>query len=1199
MAEIDSLEIKISANAEKANTAIRHLIRSLGALSTSLKFDTTSLEKLGKINGNNFKKLNEGLQSFANAAKSLDGISKTNFSKLAGGIERIASIDPSKLEALGKIDGNSFRGLGEGVKALSSGLQNLQGIKKSDFNRLASGIERLGDIQPGNLQSIGSAMQPLADGIKNLTSTLSGVDKVQQNTISMTNAIANLAQAGSSIRIVTAELPTFGNALKDFTAKMSQAAAVSSNTISFTQAIGTLANAGKKAKDTAAGLDALETRLESFFKTMSKAPAIRSDTVRMTQALASLASTGNRAGQSMNTLPRAFNSVSASSAKLSKSIKGMQNNFSNLLKSILPFIGMHQLFSFGKQAIETFSDLSEVQNVVEQGFAGMTSKIENFAKASVRSYGMSELAAKSAAGMFSVMGKSLGLLPEKATDMAVSLTALTADMASFYNVSQDIAKTALQSVYTGETESLKKFGVVMTEANLQQYAYAQGIQKSIRNMTQAEKVQLRYAYVMQATSAVQGDFARTSGSWANQTRILSEQFKQLAGIAGGVLVSAFLPIVKIINTIIAKIIQLAQVVASFINKLFGIKSPVASAGAGMSQIADAAGSMSDTMGDAAGGIASVGNAANKSKKQLNKFIAAWHEVNNMSSTEEDGSGSGAGEINLPEIQLPDIDLPEEYEIDVKAKDNATSILDKIKNRFIDLANKFKEGFKIGFGDISVLDSIRDNLKRIGQSIIDIFTDSRVVEAFNNWIDTIVYNAGQKIGALSSILATIIDNITGGLAIYLESASERIKLWLVDMFDITGETDTIIANFMVAVADIFSVFRSDTAKQLTADIIQIFSDGFMGVSELAAKLGRDITGLILKPITENADKIKLAIENTLKPVERVFGTIADSFTKMWQKVNQMYDEHIKPVFDAFTEGWSEIVGSLLDGYNQHVAPVLDRLSQKFSQAWNEVIDPLIENAISLIGDVADLIKDVWNNVLQPVINWIAQNIMPIVGPVLEWLGETFIDVFKSIGKIINGFIDTAKGVIQFLDGVFTGDWEKAWGGIVRIFEGIKERIKGIVDGILGFIGNIIDGVKDAIAAITGLNKEKEASYSGTRAKDYTSATAKPNFKRTVKTYAVGGFPETGQMFIAREAGPELVGTMGGKTAVANNSDIQAGIAAGVRQALSDVLAPYLIDIAQNTRETANKEFGITDSAIFNSVRKSSDEYKKRTNTPAFI
>ena len=130
------------------------------------------------------------------------------------------------------------------------------------------------------------------------------------------------------------------------------------------------------------------------------------------------------------------------------------------------------------------------------------------------------------------MSKGLGLADEAAAQMAISVAGLTGDVASFYNVSQEVADTALKSIWTGETESLKQFGVVMTQANLQQYAYQQGIKKTISEMTQAEQVQLRYMYVTDQLSLAQGDFVKTSGSWANQTRILSERWKQFMTIIG-------------------------------------------------------------------------------------------------------------------------------------------------------------------------------------------------------------------------------------------------------------------------------------------------------------------------------------------------------------------------------------------------------------------------------------------------------------------------------------------------------------------------------------------------------------------------------------------------------------------------------------------------------------------------------------------
>ena len=194
----------------------------------------------------------------------------------------------------------------------------------------------------------------------------------------------------------------------------------------------------------------------------------------------------------------------------------------------------------------------EAQNVIEQGFGPLIGKIEDFAKTSIQSFGMSELAAKNTAGIYAVMAKSLGVLPDAATDMAVALTGLTGDLASFYNISQDVANTALKSVFTGETETLKKFGIVMTRSNLQAFALAQGINKSVKSMSQAELVTLRYNFVMDAASAAMGDFARTSGSsWANQIRILTEQFKQLGTILGGGLMAVLMPVVKGINALMS------------------------------------------------------------------------------------------------------------------------------------------------------------------------------------------------------------------------------------------------------------------------------------------------------------------------------------------------------------------------------------------------------------------------------------------------------------------------------------------------------------------------------------------------------------------------------------------------------------------------------------------------------------------------
>lgn len=342
---------------------------------------------------------------------------------------------------------------------------------------------------------------------------------------------------------------------------------------------------------------------------------------------------------------------------------------------------------------------------------------DDFASNSVQAFGMSALSAKKMSGQFAAMGRSLGVVPERAAEMSLSLTGLAGDLASFWNVSHDVAQTALESVFTGETESLKKFAVVMTQANLQQFAYSKGINKSVSAMTQAEQAQLRYAYVMEATAAAHGDFSRTSNEWAGQTRILAGQFQNLAGIIGGGLKAAFLPVITVINALMAKIISLANLISSFIGKLFGVKPQAASAGAGLSEMAESAGSLGNNIDAAAGGIGEIGDAAKKSQKSLNGFIAGWHEVNNMTSNEGAGGSGGGGGAG----SLPDMALPEKYELDITAEDEASPVIEDIRKRLLELSSLFSKGFRVGLGDMSVFDSIRQNIQSIRASFEEIFS----------------------------------------------------------------------------------------------------------------------------------------------------------------------------------------------------------------------------------------------------------------------------------------------------------------------------------------------------------------------------------------------------------------------------------------------------------------------------------------------
>ena len=225
------------------------------------------------------------------------------------------------------------------------------------------------------------------------------------------------------------------------------------------------------------------------------------------------------------------------------------------------------IIAAGAASIKMASDMDEAINKVDVAFGEAANTVHSFSNTTLTTYGIAKSTALDMAALFGDMATSMGFTREEAADMSVELVALAGDLASFKNVSLDEAATALKSIFTGETESLKNLGVVMTDTNLQAYALANGIEKSTSEMGQSEKVALRLQYVLDNTKNAQGDFSRTSDSTANQLRILSESLKELAAIAGQELIPMVLPIIKQLNQIIQKVGQLDDGTKDMITKI--------------------------------------------------------------------------------------------------------------------------------------------------------------------------------------------------------------------------------------------------------------------------------------------------------------------------------------------------------------------------------------------------------------------------------------------------------------------------------------------------------------------------------------------------------------------------------------------------------------------------------------------------------
>lgn len=274
--------------------------------------------------------------------------------------------------------------------------------------------------------------------------------------------------------------------------------------------------------------------------------------------------------------------------------KGFNNSLNKISSSVKKLaatigitFGVAGLIKFGKEALNLASDIQEVQNVVDVAFGDLSYMVEDFADTSIEKFGMSELAAKRTASTYMAMSKGMGLYGKEAAQMAIDAAARTGDIASFYNMKQEEADTLLKSIWTGETESLKRIGVVMTETNLQQYALQKGINKTISSMNQQEKTMLRYSYVMEQTALASGDFERTQDSWANQTRILSENFKQLLSILGTGLIQMLTPGLQMLNRLIARLTEFAKKFQYVTAALFGKQTLPQNSAAAMETAAEA------------------------------------------------------------------------------------------------------------------------------------------------------------------------------------------------------------------------------------------------------------------------------------------------------------------------------------------------------------------------------------------------------------------------------------------------------------------------------------------------------------------------------------------------------------------------------------------------------------------------------------
>lgn len=620
----------------------------------------------------------------------------------------------------------------------------------------------------------------------------------------------------------------------------------------------------------------------------------------------------------------------------------------------------------------------------------------------------------------------------------------------------------------------------MTQSALDQYALANGYGKTTSAMTEQEKVALRLAFVQKQLLAASGDFIRTSDSWANQVRVMQLQLQSLKATVGQGLINVFTPVLKVINTLLGKLATLANAFKSFTELITGKKSSGQTGASGAGLVGtDTMADTADQYGDAADNAEKLADATNdtadatkKATKAAKGYLSPLDEINNYSTDKSVDSsskvpgapGATGGFADKMKDAVQNVDYGKIAEGET-VLDKMSKPLEKIIDRFKQLAKLIAKGFWDGLGDYEpIFEGIKKDLDSIWKSLKDIFTDPEVTKAANNFFDSYAYAIGQVAGSFARIGLTIAQNIIGGIEKFLSQNVQRIKNYLIDMFNIGSEISQIAGNLAVAFADVFSVFGGETAQQITADLIGIFAEIGMVLTETAAKLGRDILNMIAQPFIDNKDILKSAIEGSLGVIETVTSGVLTVVQNLSDAISRLYDEHVKPFFDSIANGLSSIFETLITGYNTYVLPVLQGLAEQFKGLLEGPLGDAILKIETFLGKLIDSLKLLWESVLVPLINWIIANLLPVVAKIIDVVGTVAIKVIKSLIKIIGDVADTLSGIIDFLIGVFTGDWKLAWQGIKEIASGVWNLIKDVISGAWSAIKSIIKGALSIIKSV---------------------------------------------------------------------------------------------------------------------------------------
>ena len=823
------------------------------------------------------------------------------------------------------------------------------------------------------------------------------------------------------------------------------------------------------------------------------------------------------------------------------------------------------LIKLTKYTTSAASDLVEVQNVVDVSFGKSAQKVNAWAKTVIKNFGLSQTEAKRTASTFMAMSNGMDIANDAGTTMAITLTELSADLASFWNTSQAEAFTALKSVYTGETETLKKYGIVMTEANLKAFALTQGIKKQYSEMSQAEKVALRYKFVIKTASDAQGDFARNSTTWANQIKILKTQLQELATMIGQVFVKVLRPALIVINKLLSRIIALGNAIST----AFG-GNKVEDTSKGLNSTASSAEDLTNNLAN-----------SNEEAKELKKNLMSFDELNTL---DDSGSKENSSNSNV-DLGIPTLDIKiDDSTVDPQLQKIAEKIKawrDKIVSFFSD---KTVKEVLTDLGK-AILNFVKDLSKSIYDLIVEQLT--RV-----DWKDALV--------RFTSVTAQIVNEVNNTSQKIVDTI--RTLFNQIDWNSLIAGVIATFGNLGIAVFEIVNTIV-DTVKKIVeqlelGELINKFA-GYFGVLHNAALLLTQVVNALCNAFT-------IFYDTGLAPIVEWIGEkLADALTFTNEELQK----------------WTNWVVNIMPDLNE----LAQILGEMVSALW-DILKPLADDAWEVFKDVISTIGDVLRDVFQFILDHkeaviaaltgittafviykgavalgkavvvayeIAQGIMWAVMAVGEGVTKALAVAQEVLNAVMNAnpfalvvvAISAIVMIITYLwqtSEEFRDFWINLWESIKDVINKAADFIGGIIDGIVEAIQKAIDWISNAIDKVKeffGISGKNSTSTSTSRsfAKQSIDVNYVPNSIPALANGGVISSPTIAQIgeYAGANSNPEIVAPqsiMRDTVQQANSGVINAIFAIGnqITKAVDDKDMDVYMDADKVTRKVTKRQ-----------------------------